>query len=610
MCGILLAYGGKSIDRGRFDAARDTLIHRGPDAQNSVFLENDTLGLGHTRLSIIDLSSRSDQPMRDGSLRVIFNGEIYNYPELKTHLTSVGAKFRTTSDTEVLLHGYRHWGDNLCQHLEGMFAFAIWDDEAKSLYLGRDHFGQKPLYYTMLDGQFIAASEIKAIKKFAVRSFRLRKESLIDAMVQDFVAEPKTWYDDIFAVPPGHQMTVKLSSSGGIQCLLSNFWPFTPDPDPPPVSQQQALDAVGEAIENSVAAHMLADVEVGAFLSGGVDSNCIATFASEQLASPIRTFTIGFGGEDELPLARESARLIGASHHEAVVSEHDYRNFMVSSLRLFDSPFGDTSIVPMTRVSKLASDSVKVVLTGDGGDEIFGGYNYGQYLSPALSSGGSRASGLRGLRSNLQNVFQRAAWTVLGDSYYSDVAKKRLNNARQVSRRRRSILSPELPADYDPSEVYRSYHQAGLSTFRNAQWTAIKTTLPSRMLAKVDRCSMAHSLESRSPFLSPRLAELVLNYPREITNPIDNWFKGLLRENLKGKIPESVMSAPKRGFDVPMSWTAAGRHQVKGSAEVLRNCVDAGLIQKGAWAKLGGAPRVQWYFNQIECALEHGIIEC
>lgn len=613
MCGILLAFGNKSVDRQSFDLARDALIHRGPDAQQSAFLENDTLALGHTRLSIIDLSTNGNQPMRNGSLWVIFNGEIYNYPDLRKDLERDGVEFSTNSDTEVLLHGYRSWGIGLSEKLQGMFAFAIWDSDKKEIYLARDHFGQKPLYYSSRSGRFVAASEIKAIKQFVGSDFCLRKASIVDAMVQDFVAEPNTWYEDIFAVPPGHYMKVKLAPSGVIQRSLSSYWNFKPAENPLPISESEALDHLEEELNHAISSHLLADVEVGAFLSGGVDSNCITTLASQVLDLPIRTFSMGFDGDDELPLARETVQRIGANHQEGRVTEKDYQSFSDRSLEIFDYPFGDTSIVPMERVSALATQSVKVVLTGDGGDETFGGYNYGKFISPKLAPATDRKIGLAAIRAILNSLIDRCAYEVLGGTYYAKIAKERILDPRRVSTRRRSILAPALLSElsgYDPADTYAGFREDRLSAFRNAQWIGIKVPLPSRMLVKVDRCSMAHSLETRAPFLAPNLVECVLNLPLEITNPRDNWFKGLLRTWLKEKIPENVLHAKKRGFDVPLEWASFDNGKLHSSKEALPNCVDANLVCQGGWEKLRRAPRVLWYFDQIERALEKGVLKC
>ena len=272
MCGILLAIDlRKPLDRGRFDTARDTLTHRGPDAEGTVILANGSVGLGHRRLAIIDLSASANQPMQLGGLHVTFNGEIYNYQRLRAELENQGCVFRTRSDTEVLLHGYRTWGEAMCARLEGMFAFAIWDEAARTLFAARDHVGQKPFYYHLKDTQFVAASEMKALASYLGRPLTLRPESLVDNLYFGYIPEPHTWYRDVLTLPPGHSLTAK-PDGDTIRCEIRQYWSFTPPVEPLDIDAREAADHLGHLLESTVADHMLADVEVGAFLSGGVDS--------------------------------------------------------------------------------------------------------------------------------------------------------------------------------------------------------------------------------------------------------------------------------------------------------------------------------------------------
>lgn len=610
MCGILIALSRKPLDRAHFDAARDTMIHRGPDAQQSVFLEADTVGLGHTRLSIIDLSNRANQPMQDGNLWVTYNGEIYNFPQLREELELAGCQFKTNSDTEVLLHGYRVWEESLCERLLGMFAFAVYDADTGCALLGRDHFGQKPLYYADLGDVFIAASEIKAIKACAGRGFALRKESVVDAMIQDFVAEPRTWFEDINVVPAGHQMRIERTESGSIRSAISNYWTFTPDANPQPITQGEALEQLGVELREATSSHMLADVEVGSFLSGGIDSTCITTLASELLDTSIQTFSIGFGGNDELPAARQTAARICADHHEDNLGEGDFQYFKDRALAVFDHPFADTSLVPTEHVSRLAARKVKVVLTGDGGDEVFGGYSFGRYLAPRLGPSPLLVPTVSGLRSSASFWWDALLFSALGSERWGRVTKDRIVNSRRLSVRRRSILAPELLQSidgYDPSWAHRQHSIDALDPFRKAQWIGIKVALASRMLVKVDRASMAHSLETRAPFLSPRLAEFALSLPRPVTNPTPDWYKSLLRQWLDGRIDSSVLNANKRGFDLPKEWSSLDQASLASGEELLPNCVSAALIRPMGWHRLRRAPRLLWYFTQIERALDTGM---
>jgi asparagine synthase (glutamine-hydrolysing) len=611
MCGILLAYSDRPIDRARFDLARDTLIHRGPDAQQSVFLDEDRLALGHTRLAIIDLSSSGNQPMQSEELWVTFNGEIYNYPDLRKELEGLGCRFRTNSDTEVLLHGYRMWGERLCERLLGMFAFAIWDDRNRQLFLGRDHFGQKPLYLAEIDGAFVAASEIKAIRAFARTTFTLRKESIVDAMVQDFVAEPNTWFREITCIPAGHCLTVRRNGAGTLVRNLREYWTFRPDPNPRPITEAEALERLEAELDRAVRSHLLADVEVGAFLSGGIDSTCVTTLASQMVSTPIQTFSIGFGGNDELPLARETAARIGARHHEGIVTEADYRASRDRALELFDYPFADTSLVPTERVSQLAAQHVKVVLTGDGGDETFGGYDYGRYIAPQLGPSVSFGFSPRAVRDTIGSLRSRAAWKILGQERWSRSAREFLVDRRRLTPRLRSMLATPLLNDvsgYDPADAWKAHRDLALDPVRDAQWVGIKVPLASKMLVKVDRCSMAHSLETRAPFLSPRLAEFMLDLPTAITNPGANWYKGLLRCWLRGRISDNVMQAKKRGFSLPTGWSAVSPTPGARGPKMLKSCVGAALISLEGAQRLAERPHLLWFFSQIDTALDQGAI--
>lgn len=609
MCGLIFNISNDSpIDRERFNKARDTMYHRGPDASGTVILGDGRIALGHRRLSIMDLTEAGNQPMQLDTLHVVFNGEIYNYPELRTILQEKGCHFKTHCDTEVLLHGYRVWGKELCTHLSGMFAFVIWDDEKKEIFIARDHVGQKPLYYSQTGHQLIVASEIKAIKSLNKTSMEMRKESIIDFQFFEFVPEPYTWYRDIKCVLPGHAIFVQVKNNS-YEMMPIQYWNFTPDPDPAPITEDMALDIIGEEIEKAIKSHLLADVEVGAFLSGGADSTAIVATASQYLNQPIKTFSIGFGNPDgdELPLARETANRIGTTHTEGLVSEEDFRASMNSLLDVFDQPFSDTSLVPTERVSALAVKDVKVVLTGDGGDEAFGGYDYGWYISPFLESRAKRLNSLGGIKNYLLSYMERFEYLALG-------ADKWRNNHKNLFRRRRSrsrinnLFGHDIAAelqDYDPTWVYKKHRNQDIDSFREIQWLGIKIFLPNQYLVKVDRSSMKHSLEARAPFLSHTLLETMLNLPTNIRNPENNWYKGLFRTWLKDKIPDNVLNAPKRGFAIPYTWQPVPSSEH--AAKYLRRCIDASFVNPASMARITREPKVYWKFLQLEAALEKGL---
>lgn len=609
MCGFIINISNDSpIDRERFNKARDTMYHRGPDAAGTFILGEGYIALGHRRLSIMDLSDAANQPMKLDNLFVTFNGEIYNYPELRIILQGKGCQFKTHCDTEVLLHGYRVWGKSICKYLKGMFAFAIWDDAEKEIFMARDHVGQKPLYYAQIGRQFIAASEIKAIKALIGSRLELRQESIMDFQYFDFVPEPNTWFRDIKCVLPGHSMHVR-SKNNSFICSSKQYWDFSPDPSPSPISHSSALDLLGEHVQEAIKSHLLSDVEVGAFLSGGADSTAIVSTASQFLDHPIRTFSVGFGNPDgdELPLARETADKIGTVHTEGIVTEEDFRASLESLLDVFDQPFADTSLVPTERVSALAVKDVKVVLTGDGGDEAFGGYDYGWYISPFLESKANRLDSLGGIKNYLLSYFEKIYYLTYG------VDKWRNNHNNLLKRRRlrsrvNSLLGNDIAKnlqEYDPTWVYNKHRNLEIDSFREAQWMGVKIMLPNKFLVKVDRSSMKHSLEARAPFLSHTLLEAMLNLPTDIRNPENNWYKGLFRSWLKGKIPDSVLNARKRGFATPRNWQPVISNDNAMSS--LHRCIDASFVNPIAMKRIKREPKLFWKFLQLECALERGI---
>jgi asparagine synthase (glutamine-hydrolysing) len=608
MCGILLAIDlRKPLDRGRFDTARDTLTHRGPDASGTAILANGAVGLGHRRLSIIDLSSAANQPMQLGDLYVTFNGEIYNYQRLRVELERQGCQFRTRSDTEVLLHGYRKWGEGLCSKLEGMFAFAIWDEAARTLFAARDHVGQKPFYYQLKDTQFVAASEMKALASYLGRPLALRPEAVIDHLFYSYVPEPHTWYRDVLTLPPGHSLTAK-ADGDKLRCDIRRYWTFTPPVAPSKIDAREAVEQLGRLLESTVADHMLADVEVGAFLSGGVDSAGAVLLASRISGKPIRALSIGFGqADDELGRARESASRFGAIQTTEIVHESAFRQSVDKVLQMFDEPFTDTSLVPTERVSALAAKQVKVVLTGDGGDEVFGGYEYGRHLSPWLDKSYVPPNPLKWTQVKSRLWLNRFAYKTLGEKWW--LAHHDPLRQRRFLWRIRRLLGPNIRAevgDYDPRWANERDRVAGLDPFRQAQWTDLKVGLPSKMLAKVDRCTMAHSLEARAPFLAPRLVEFLFSLPTAIKNPNSDWYKGLYRSYLRGQVPDSVLNAPKRGFAIPVRWRplpAAEARDLK-----FDRCLDAQLLRPKSLARITGNPWLVWQFLQVERAFADGLM--
>jgi asparagine synthase (glutamine-hydrolysing) len=540
----------------------DRLVHRGPDGDGYYCATG--VSLGHRRLSIIDVSGGS-QPMgnEDGSIQVVFNGEIYNFLELRRDLGEKGHRFVTRSDTEVLVHLYEEVGERLPEYLNGMFAFAIWDSRRRELFLARDRFGKKPLYYSHAVGgtRFCFASELKALT--AIPGFRagVNPQSVANFLALSYVPDPDTIYQDVFKLPPAHSLTVKES---GLR--LSRYW--TPNLSPVPNGKfEDAVEEIRALASDAVQRRMISDVPLGAFLSGGVDSTAVVGLMAERAPGKVKTFTIGFTDKrfDELRYARLAAERHHTEHHEQVVtpSIHDVFETLIQH---FDEPFGDASAIPTLYLARMTRQYVTVALGGDGADEIFGGYR--RYFYGALEERlrsrfpqWFRQSVIRlgaeyypkfdylpqvfRAKTLLQNLTQE-----LGDSYFNSMTTFR-NHGLQA------VLSPGMRAElagYSPRETFRAHFQAvrDLGPLEQMQWVDSQTYLPGDILVKADRATMAHSLESRSPWLDYRLSELFGRLPAafKLSGRVG---KHIFKQSLSGYIPQELVRRKKMGFSVPLA---------------------------------------------------------
>lgn len=591
MCGFLFACSAEPLDREGFDAARDVMAHRGPDAVGSVFLQQGRVGLGHRRLAILDLSPEANQPMQSGPYWIVHNGEIYNSPELRDELVGKGHSFRTRSDTEVILEGFREWGPQICDRLLGMFAFVIWDDERKKVFCARDHVGQKPLYYYKGQKMVAAASELVSLRKIIAQPLSVRWESVPEFLFYDYIPEPNTWHNEIKALPAGHYAEIECTDLAS-ENRLREYWTFRPDPEPPPITERQALELINGEIEQAVRSHLIADVEIGAFLSGGLDSSSVVAVASSCLEKRLKTFCIGMGNAEtnEAPAARETARAFGTEHYEEYEPSRNFRASAEDVLKLFGQPFADYSFVPTRRVAQLARKYVTCVLCGDGGDEVWGGYAHfpthvrfppwdwtswdGIFRSARLR--------LRGLR-KWQNEFYTGHTMVTPEQVMATLSK---DFVRHVG-------------DFNVTWYIHKYWDNQLDPFRRMQWIDIKTYLCSDLLVKADRSAMRESVEIRSPFLSPRLIEKVLNLPTEVKNP-GGELKSLFKKWAVGKVPDEVIRRRKRGFGIPPGEFPP----VDTETFQLRRCVAAGIVSKEIVPAIARFPFASWKFEQIEAMLD------
>ena len=565
ICGIRYADRDRSVDEETLKRMARTLRHRGPDDEG--FLLDGHVGLGHQRLSIIDLSQQGRQPMsnEDGNLWIVCNGEIYNYLELRQQLVARGHRFRSHSDTEVILHLYEDAGPRCVDQLNGMFAFAVWDTRNQVLFAARDRLGIKPFYYTSGDERFLFASEIKALFQTGLIQPQLNPAGLADYLTFQFCLGDKTLFRDIFSLLPGH--TLLLQANGTLK--IDKYWELdlTIDTDH---TEEYFRHQLLRLLEDAVRLQLRSDVPLGAHLSGGLDSSTVASMASSLLGSPIETFSGGFldGPQyDETPFARIVAQHIGSEHHEVFPTADDFVETMPRLIYHMDEPAAGPGIFPQHFVSKLASQHVKVVLGGQGGDETFGGYT--RYLIAYLEQ--CLQGGIQGTQEDqkyvvtfesiLPNLRQLQGYEPLLRYFWQDglfeSQERRYFRLIDRSNSTRGLINDDYLPDkraYDPYETYRElFHSAGCRSYiNNMTWFDMKTLLPA-LLQVEDRTSMAVSLESRVPLLDHRVAELVATMPPMIKYK-GGRSKHVLRQIVRHIVPTEIYDrTDKMGFPVPLS---------------------------------------------------------
>jgi len=558
MCGISAIAG---VTRpGAIEAMVRAIEHRGPDATSSH--SGDGCALGHARLSIIDLST-GDQPMSDASGRwwIAFNGEIYNFPEVREELARRGHPFRTHSDTEVVLLGYREWGPALLDRLRGMFAFAIWDREEHELFAARDLFGEKPLYYASLaptglsvrgqsgDG-IVLASEMKAIVASGLVPLVADPESIDAFLTLGYVPPDRTIYRDVQTLPPAHYLLWKDGAA-----RVTRYW--TPNLEPHRMSLPDAADRVRALLRQAVKRQMIADVPVGAFLSGGLDSSSVVAMMQEQSRAPVKTFSVGFGTMiNELPYARAVAERYGTEHHEIDLGEPDVVSLIERMVKVYDEPFADTSHIPTFLVSEFARRHVKVVLSGDGGDELFGGYWWyaplamSEHVSLALVQWAVLRTMSLALRHRYRPLTARSHAAGLAarwdDVWTRDIMSQTVFRAHD----RRRMWGDRRVESFEPGGYFRPSPQT--TGLNRAFYFDLTSFLPGDILVKVDRAAMAHGLETRAPFLDRDLVEFALTIPAEL-KVRGTETKVVLREACQQFWPQSLWNRPKQGFGSPIT---------------------------------------------------------
>ena len=564
MCGITGLI-GRRIESSSFDRMVDRLAHRGPDDRGTWYSEKYPTALGHRRLSILDLSQNGHQPMQAPQLGlvIVHNGEVYNFKEIRSKLEGLGHRFRSDSDTEVLLYAYHEWGEKMLDHLRGMFSFAIWDENSGELFAVRDRLGIKPFYYVSSGDYLAFASEIKSLLEMDQFAPTPDVSALYDFLTYMYIPAPKTNYREIKKLPAGHYL--KCDSSGRMR--IHKFWDVECGTDRPGSKEQ--TERLENLIGESVAYRMISDVPVGYFLSGGIDSSIIVALMARNSSRPVKTFSIGYKdlpSFDETSYAREVAQFNNTDHYEFKLSYQDILDAFPSVLENLDEPFADSSAVPTFIVSRETRNHVTVALSGDGGDELFAGYRMylGEYWSryyakiPALLRNGLIAPLINTLpdardKPGLEMV-RRMKKFVKG---MSPSFPERFCGWREIFSfpMRQRILKrlPEenLYLEHIRTMVKREEGRFHGDTINLMLFMDVKGLLPGDMLTKVDRMSMANALEVRVPFLDHTLAEYVFQLQGN-TKLKGRVGKYILMETFKDLLPPSLHRRPKWGFEMPI----------------------------------------------------------
>ncbi|HYK88577.1 MAG TPA: asparagine synthase (glutamine-hydrolyzing) [Acidobacteriota bacterium] len=557
ICGKLMFDPSASVPPAVIRSMADTISHRGPDDEG--YFISGPVALGFRRLSIIDLSG-GHQPLsnEDGTLQIIFNGEIYNYQELREYLLAKGHFFRTRSDTEVIIHLYEELGEACVEKLRGMFAFAIWDERRQSIFLARDRVGIKPLYYRVSRTSLTFASEIKAILADPEVPPEVQPSMIDRFLTFDYLPGEETLFRGISKLPPGHSIMFHAGKS-----KLRQYWDL--DFSPSPLSLRQAQEQLLHLLEESVRLHMISDVPVGFLLSGGVDSTAMLAFAAGKSPHPISSYTVGFSDPhvtDERPYARLAASRYGSEHHEITITAQQFADFMPQYVWHMEEPVCEPPAVALYYVSKLARDFVKVLISGEGGDEAFAGYSnyrsilwlqrirrfpppFNRLLSGALSIFGHLTKSDRFAKS------LQFAGAPLENSYYSRTS----DPTRFFNRRWSEFYSADFARVIDKNlSVYpatRHLRNArGGGSLGKMLSVDTKTWLPDDLLIKADKMTMANSVELRVPLLDHKILEFAASLPanfkvRRFTT------KFIARKALAAHVPSEILNRKKAGFPVP-----------------------------------------------------------
>lgn len=566
MCGIVGLFdtrGQRDIDAALVRHMNDTQRHRGPD-ESGIHCEPG-LAFGHRRLSVIDISL-GQQPLanEDGSVLVCYNGEIYNFQQLRTELLEHGHRFRTRSDTEVIVHAWEQWGEACVEHFRGMFAFGLWDRNRRCLFIARDRLGVKPMFYAMRpDGMFAFGSELKSLLALPGLSRTMAPQAIEDYFAYGYIPEPRTIFLSVEKLPPGYRLTQQMFEP---LAQPQRYWDVSFQQNTR-LGEDEARQELVERLSDAVRMRLIAEVPLGAFLSGGVDSSAVVALMAGISSTPVNTCSIAFADKayDESPYAAEVARQYGTRHYVQTVDTDDYA--LIDTLAaLYDEPYADSSAIPTYRVCQLARQRVTVALSGDGGDESFAGYRRYRYavaeerlrrLMPAVAR--------RPLFGVLGKLYPKADWApriFRARSTFESLARDLVDGyfhgvSLMSDSMREQLFTPSFRASlqgYRAADVLRAH--ASMAKLDDPlsliQYLDIKTYLPGDILTKVDRASMAHALEVRSPLLDHELVEWAATLPPHFKLRGGEG-KHIFKRAMAGHLPHNILYRRKQGFAVPLA---------------------------------------------------------
>ena len=611
MCGICGKFDVRErVERPLIEEMCTSISHRGPDDQG-VYL-GTSIGLGNRRLAIIDLSAAGHMPMstESGRMWITYNGEVYNHRELRAELKGYGYRFRSHTDTEVVLNAYHKWGPDCLHRFNGMFAFAIWNEEEQRLFLARDRLGIKPLYYYFDGARIIFASEIKAILQDPKVSRELSQEGIINYFTFGHSMAPRTIFKNIHKLLPGHCMMCLPEGEASLQMKIQRYWAPPAPGQGEDAGKQYYVEEIRNLLSESVRKRLISDVPLGVFLSGGIDSSIVTSLMSSIDRSPVKTFSIGFatGGNsyNELDDARVVANYCGTEHHEILLDENDLTEAISSLVYHYDEPFGDAANFPTYLLSRFVRNYVTVSLSGEGSDEIFGGYR--RYVAENLIAHYPAIVGLLNnkiVRRSLFHIPRLSRWYKLAeDLRVRDGAERYANWLSIFNKEMRAELFEghlmDLP-DFDPLDIYhRLYSGNGTRGVDSMLYIDQQTLLPDTFLEKVDKASMAVGLEVRVPFLDHQLVEFAATIPAKYK--VSGFStKCILKEAFRSQLPAETLRKRKHGFTPPVKpWF---RNKLNGFVkEVLfdprargRGLFDYDYIEKLYYWHVNGKGYYHWH---------------